>query len=207
MGVSASLEPAKSEWTEEEYLAGTGLDSEIRYEYVRGRVYAMATPSAAHAEISSNIFVPLRALLKGKPCRAFKGEMALRINFLGKPAFYIPDVMVACDENPRSTNFREEPLVLVEVMSPATAGNDLREKLLAYTAIPTLRHYLIVNQSRREVFHYQRNPQSATGWSDVTLSAPGDLIQVPELGFSLTVEELYAESGIVAGGVDEGMMS
>ena len=43
------LEPDKSEWTEEEYLSGTGLDPEIRYEYVRGRVIGMATPSATHA--------------------------------------------------------------------------------------------------------------------------------------------------------------
>ena len=89
--------------------------------------------------------------------------MTLRINFPGKPAFYIPDVMVACVENPRSTNFRGEPLILVEVMSPATAGNDLREKLMAYTAILTLQHYLIVNQSKVEALHYQRNPLSATG--------------------------------------------
>jgi Uma2 family endonuclease len=193
MGLPAIIEAEKTEWTEEEYLEGTGLDPEIRYEYVRGRVYAMATPSAAHAEISSNFFVPLHTLLKGKPCRAFIGNMALRINFLGKRAFYIPDVMVACDPNPKSNNFREEPLVLAEVMSPATAGNDLREKLLAYTAIPSLRHYLIINQSKAEVFHYQR---SGTDWTDVTLTEADDRIVLPEPGFSLTVAELYAESGI-----------
>jgi len=196
MGLPAIIEPAKTEWSEEEYLAGTELDPELKYEYVRGRVYAMATPTAAHAEISSNIFVPLHTLLKGKPCRVFKGEMALRINFLGRPAFYIPDVMVACDSNPKSNNFREEPLVLVEVMSPATAGNDLREKLLGYTAIPSLHHYLIINQAKAEVFHYQR---SSTGWTDVTLTAADDQILLPELGFSLTMAELYAESGIVPG--------
>ena len=114
--------------------------------------------------------------------------------------------MVACDADPKSNNFREEPLVLVEVMSPATAGNDLREKLLAYPAIPTLIHYLIVNQSKMEVLHYQRHPLSATGWSDATLSAPGDTVLLLELGFSLTVAELHAESGIVAGGADSKTM-
>ena len=75
MGTPAILDPAKSEWTEAEYLSGFGLDAELRYEYVRGRVFAMATPTAAHTEISSNIFVPLHTLLRGKPCRVFKGEM------------------------------------------------------------------------------------------------------------------------------------
>ena len=75
MGTPAILDPAKSEWIEAEYLSGFGLDAELRYEYVRGRVFAMATPTAAHTEISSNIFVPLHTLLRGKPCRVFKGEM------------------------------------------------------------------------------------------------------------------------------------
>lgn len=196
IGAPALMEPEKTAWTEEEYLAGDGLDEAFRYEFVLGRVYALDAPTAAHAEISSNLFVPLHTKLRGKPCRAYLGNMALRINFLGKPAFYIPDVMVACDDNPRSNNFREEPLVLVEVMSPSTVGADSREKLLAYTAIPSLRHYLIIHQSKVEVLHYQRNESSPTGWSDVTLTAPGDLIVLPELEFSLTVAELYEQSGL-----------
>jgi len=78
-------------------------------------------------------------------------------------------------------------------MSPGTAGNDLREKLLAYTAIPSLRHYLIINQAKAEVFHYQR---SGSEWTDVTLTAADDMILLPELGFSFTVADLYAESGV-----------
>ena len=35
-----------------------------------------------------------------KLCRAFMGNMALRINFPGKPAFYIPDVMVVRSNRP-----------------------------------------------------------------------------------------------------------
>lgn len=201
MDLPAISEPAKTEWTEDEYLEGIGLDSELRYEYVRGRVYAMATPTAAHAEISSNLFVALHRHLRGKPCRVFKGEMALRINFLGKPAFYIPDVMVACDDKPLTTNFREEPVVLVEVMSPATMGNDLREKLLGYSTVPSLRHYLVVNQHKVEVYHYQPGAglDSGTlpvGWKLNLRTERAEIIHIPELEFSFEVGDLYLETGI-----------
>lgn len=197
MGAPAMLaDPEKTEWTEEEYLAGVGLDPNVRYEYVRGKVYAMATASGAHAEISSSLFVPLYQHLRGKPCRVFKGEMSVRINFLGKPAFYVPDIMVACDDKPSSINFREEPLILVEVMSPSTTYVDLREKLLAYTPIPTLRHYLVLSQAKIEIHHWHRTGEI---WDDSSLrllTSPEEVVHLPELDFSITVREIYENAGL-----------
>ncbi|MES2705874.1 MAG: Uma2 family endonuclease [Verrucomicrobiota bacterium] len=193
MGAPVIIEPVKTEWTEAEYLADVGLDPQVRYEYLRGKVYAMSTPSAAHAEISSNFFAPLHQHLRGKPCRPYLGNMALKINFLGNPAYYIPDVMVACDDKPAHTNHREEPLVLMEIMSPSTASIDQREKRVAYTALPSLWHYLIVNSLKKEVFHYSRSGQ---GWTEIILTVPEEGIRIPELDFSLTVGELYEQSGL-----------
>ena len=58
--------------------------------------------------------------------------------------FYYPDVMVACDENPESIYYREQPILLVEVISPSTERIDRNEKLTVYKNIPTLQEYLIV---------------------------------------------------------------
>lgn len=197
MGAPAILEdPEKTEWTEEEYLNGVGLDPNVRYEYVRGQVYAMATPSGAHAEISSSLFVALYQHLAGKRCRVFKGEMAVRINFLGKPAFYIPDIMVACDDKPLTVNFREEPLILVEIMSPSTSSMDLREKLVAYTAIPSLRHYLVLSQTKVEAFHWHRTKEIWDDSSLTTLTSPEDVIHFPELDFYITVGRIYENAGL-----------
>ena len=204
MGLRAYIEPAKTEWTEEEFLSGVDLDPDTRYEFVRDRVYAMATPSAAHAEISSNLFVPLHTHLRGKPCRVYLGNMALRIRVLGTPVLYIPDVMVACDDKSMTSNFREEPVVLVEVMSPGTFDNDLREKLLAYSAVPTLRHYLVVDQHQIEVHHYQPDTDRSDGvvgtvpmgWKYRRLTQRDEVIEIPELGFSISVGDLYLETGL-----------
>ena len=193
MSATAFESLAKSHWTEEEYLAGVELDPELKYEFVSGRVFAMATPSGVHAEISSNIFIPLHTHQRGKPCRVFKGDMALHIRFLNRPVFYIPDILVACDDGDLAKNFREKPLLIVEVMSKSTQGNDLREKLWAYCAIPGLRHYLVVNQQAVEVTHFYRMDD---GWQEVTLVDPESVISIPELGYRLTVWEIYANTGV-----------
>lgn len=54
----------------DEYLAGEQL-SEIRHEYIGGRVYAMSGGSEAHNVLSGNLYAALRAHFKGKPCEVF----------------------------------------------------------------------------------------------------------------------------------------
>ncbi|MFZ4765791.1 MAG: Uma2 family endonuclease [Roseimicrobium sp.] len=108
------------------------MNEETHFEFVDGRIYALATPTDTHRYISGAIFAALFEHLKGKrPCRVFKGDMKLRISFPQRKAHCIPDVMVACDPEPRDRRYREEPLLLVEVLSESTRGTDEREKLFS----------------------------------------------------------------------------
>ncbi len=176
-------------YSEEEYLEGAGQDNETHYEFVEGRYYAMATPTDTHSFISSAIFVALYGHLRGKPCKAFKGDMKLRINFLERKVHYIPDVMVACDEEPRDRRFREEPVLLVEVLSESTRGVDEREKLFAYSVIGSLQHYLLVEQDTMQVTHFRR---LESGWTEETFIKPEQVIEVPELDFKMSLAAMYA---------------
>ena len=49
-----------------------------------------------------------------------------------------------------------DPLILVEVISPGTRKVDTTQKLGDYFRLPSVRHYLIVNTSRRSVVHHER---------------------------------------------------
>ena len=178
--------------TEEEYLAGEEL-TEVPHEYVEGRVHAMSVPTDTHGEISGSIFTTLHAHLKGRACRAWMGNMRVRIAFLNRTIHYIPDVLVACDDPARDRRFREQPLAIFEVISKSTAATDQREKLLAYTTLPTLRHYFIVQQERMEIAHIRR---TETGWEEFTYSKPTQEIEIPEIDFRTTVADVYASAGL-----------
>ena len=78
----------------EDYLEGEQL-SEIRHEYIGGRIYAMAGASDDHNRIVGNIYSALHQLLRGKRCEPFMQDMKLRIP--SGQAFYYPDVLVACN--------------------------------------------------------------------------------------------------------------
>lgn len=178
--------------TEEEYLSGEEL-TEIPHEYVEGRVFAMSVPTDTHGEISGSLFSALHEHLKGKRCRPWMGNMRVRIAFLNRTIHYIPDVLVACDDPPRDARFREEPLAIFEVVSKSSEATDQREKLLAYTTLPTLQHYFIVRQDRMEIAHIRREGE---GWAEFTLTKPDQEIEIPEVGFRLSMQAIYAAAGL-----------
>jgi len=178
--------------SEEDYLAGEEL-TEVAHEYVEGRVHAMSVPTDTHGVISANIFTSLHTLLRGKRCTAWMGNMRVRIAFLNRTIHYIPDVLVACDDPPRDRRFREQPLAIFEVASQSTAATDQREKLLAYTTIPSLRHYFILQQDRVEIAHIRR---TATGWEEFSYSKPAQELEIPEIEFRISVADVYASAGL-----------
>jgi Uma2 family endonuclease len=60
--------------------------------------------------------------------------------------FRLPDVLVTCSDRDKADNMsKRDPVLLVEVLSPATALQDLGSKLDAYREIPSLQAYLIIN--------------------------------------------------------------
>jgi len=141
----------------EDYLKGE-LSSDIRHEYIYGEVYAMAGASAAHNIISGNIFGNLWTHLRNSNCQPFSENMKLRAD---AQTFYYPDVFVACDEFPESEYYREEPILIIEVLSPSTERTDRNEKLAVYKTIPTLQEYIIVWQEKVYIELHRRQPDDS----------------------------------------------
>lgn len=139
----------------EEYLAGE-LQSEVRHEYIDGQVYAMGGASDRHGLILNALAYLLTPLARRRRCQLFTSDMKLKLEIAGRPVFYYPDLMLACDPDDREPYFRRHPCLLVEVLSEATERIDRREKLLAYQTLPSLREYLLVAQDARRVEVYRR---------------------------------------------------
>ena len=177
--------------TPEEYLAGELL-SEVRHEYISGRVYAMAGASENHNSIAGNFFGELYGHLRGKKCRPFMNDMKARIRDVNDEHYYYPDVMVNCDPAGQQTYFCDTPALIVEVLSPSTEATDRREKLFAYQRIPSLHTYILAEQDKREVTVYRRLPE---GWEKSILTGVDTLV-VPELEFSTTLDAIYARTGL-----------
>lgn len=167
--------------TVEEYL-GLERESPIKHELVGGVMYAMAGASARHTMLALAVASTVRSAAIADGCRTYMAEMKVRVG----DAFYYPDVMVACEELP-DEYFETAPCLLVEVLSPSTAGVDRREKVGAYTGIPELQAYLIVDPAGPGVVVHQR---LAGRWTSRAYGA-GESITLACPPVTLPIDELY----------------
>lgn len=67
-----------------------------------------------------------------------------------------PGVSVACRPSPQSDSSQDEPVVVVEVLSPETRRIHQGEKVLACTTIPSLLVCLMVEQGAAKVVGCRR---------------------------------------------------
>lgn len=170
--------------TLEDYLAGE-RDVAFRSEYVDGQIYAMSGASELHNTVSAELF---GAILAKTPleCRAWQSDMKVVIRHSGKCFSYYPDIMVACGTNDEDPYSRNNPILIVEVLSPSTKRTDLGEKFENYTQIPTLREYVIVSQDTPHLQIFRRR----NNWK-VEYYYAGDTFTLESVGLEMAVETVY----------------
>ena len=157
-----------------------------RYELASGEVIAMAPERTAHARAKRDVLQALSdSILATSPqCEALPDGMAVRI---GDATVYEPDAAVRC--GPRLTDDAveyDDPVVVVEVLSPSTKARDSGAKLEDYFRLRSMRHYLIVKTDTRCVIHHRRSDDGAIATSirhtgSLRLDPPGIGIQIDDI--------------------------
>ena len=154
-GMSTQPRTPTPRMTVEEFLAwAEGRPG--RHELIRGEVVAQAAERAAHWEVKLATHVALLAVIKAKalPCHVVPDGATVRID---EATAYEPDAMVYCGPRPPpSAMLVENPVVIVEVLSPSTEHRDQGRKLADYFRLPSVAHYLIIDPDETLVIHHQR---------------------------------------------------
>lgn len=175
--------------TEEEYLA-LEAGAEEKHEYCDGRIYAMAGARDEHELVAMGFTLALGNHLRGSGCRAYKSDMKVRAVYRDKVLFYYPDVFVACGPADPKAVYRDDPKLIVEVLSEDWK-KDLAEKLAIYKHIPSLEEYVVADPRRDapEVFLYRR----ADGWEPPEVVTGMDAhFTLRSIGLTLKVADLFA---------------
>ena len=129
--------------------------TDTRHELIDGQIVAMAPPGAPHRTIVANSARLIGNRLSDRgPCRA-EIEAGVRISDYTR---WQADIAVTC--GPLAIDI-VDPLLIVEVLSPSTRGNDLARKLPDYKALPSVREIWLVDSERRWVQVWWRE---AEGW-------------------------------------------
>ena len=180
----------KLRYSVEEYLA---LDCEADYksEYVAGEIFAMGSASPKHVLITVNIASEFGNRLRDTNCQVYSAD--LRIQAEKMDSYHYPDVAVVCGK-PEYMEGRKDtvtnPLIIVEVLSPATRSYDRGDKFASYRRIATLREYILIAQEACHVEHFVR---TEGGWEFTEIEdCQGNLI-IPTLGIAIPLTEIYAK--------------
>ena len=159
---------------------------ETRYELADGAVVAMAPERVVHALLKTAAFNALRAAAKGMDCEAIPDGVAVRVE---AKTLREPDAALRCGPRlPQGVSIYDDPVVLVEVLSPATAHTDLLNKVTEYGRLPTLAHYLIVDAQKRIVMHHRRE-----GEGFFTTILPGGRLALDPPGITLDLDAILSE--------------
>lgn len=181
----------KKKVTIQEYAAYV-QSIEGRAEYYDGVIYDMAEKTDNHSKIGGNVLTALNIALANKNCSVFGADSNLEIEV--QDASVMPDVHVSCGEpeiSKRGTGFHTNATVVVEVLSPSTAGYDRGDKFHRYMLVADLMEYLLVDQFEPRVDVLRR--QETGFWTFQTYFGLDQVILLSSLCIELPLAAIYAK--------------
>ncbi|MGB4058861.1 MAG: Uma2 family endonuclease [Burkholderiaceae bacterium] len=183
-----ALPQPKTPFSADDFLAWDANQIE-RHEFVDGEVFAMAGGEDRHASVSGNLFASLHSHLKGSRCRVYMNDVKLQV--AAANAFFYPDVFVTCSERDAANRLvKQEPLLVVEVLSPSTAAYDRGDKFASYRLCPTLAEYAVIDIDRRAVDLFRKNTEGLWVLHPLVGNATLTLTSVDH---ALALGELFAD--------------
>jgi Uma2 family endonuclease len=157
-----------------------------RYERIAGEPIAMSPERVVHIRLKARVWQALDRAIRdvGVDCEALADGVTIEID---ADTDYEPDAVVNCGPpmDPDAT-VATNPIIVVEVLSPATQSIDSSDKLADYFRVPSIQHYLIVRAKRREIIHHRRS-----GSDIVSRAINIGAIRLDPPGVSFDVSEVY----------------
>jgi Uma2 family endonuclease len=164
--------------------------SEFRQEFYKGEIFQMSDAGREHNLLVTNLVTTANSQLRGKSCETYSNDMRVHIPATG--FFTYPDVVIVCGE-PKFLDDEFDtllnPVVLIEVLSPSTADFDRGRKFWHYQSIESLREYVLIAQDEMNVEHLIK--QESGRWHVAEYSAPETEIELPSVGVTLKLGEIY----------------
>ncbi len=182
--------------TEGQYLA---LDeaTDGNYEFYEGYVVMLSAPSSAyddhaiidlaggsvaHSALCARLASLIDQALRDGPCLVHTSDVKVKMT---SPRHYFhPDVSVACGNE--SGQILTNPVVVIEVLSPATEKRDRSSKLESYKTLPSVQEYMLVGSTSKMIEIYRRE----NDWRPYHCRE-GDHIELESIGVSFSYDEVY----------------
>ena len=172
-------------FTVEEYFE-LEKHSDIRHEFINGKLIAMPGESVTANFIADNCGFKLRVMLYKKGYGITRHDVRAIID--DRKKYRYPDVGVVKRAEIMDSHAIRRPEMLIEVTSENSVTTDRKDKLKEYTALPSLQYYLIVSQEEISVEVYSRGEK---GWIYKIYEDINAEIPLPHLDCALSLADIY----------------
>lgn len=177
--------------TVEEYLEMEER-SRTKHYFIKGQLIAMPGGTLKHNRIATNIAYAIEQRIRQKKIAFLVSNSDTKIWIPAIETFYYPDAVVIC-EVPEYYVGRKDvilnPLLIVEVTSPATEDFDRSGKFMDYSTLSSFKEYLILHQD----LHFARlsNRVESDLWQMRTVEGLDQEIELKSIGCSISMRDVY----------------
>ena len=198
-GVEATLKlPRRATYAE--YLAVEQL-SHHRHEFLDGVVVAMAGGSDEHNAIAGRLAMLLgQRVVRG--CRYYSADQRFWVAARSRGRYSDGSVICGKPEHPlHDDQATTNPVVVVEVLSPTTEGDDDGDKrvdsgpegrVVDFQSLSSLQAYVLAAQDRRHVVVYRRDEGGQWG-AEPDVYDDGATFKLPTLTAAIAVSDVYED--------------
>ena len=161
--------------------------TDTRYELLGGCPVAMAPPAIAHGILALRLGARIDAALRSRPPCFGQSEAGI-----ARPdrndTCYIADLAVTCTPPERGQQLLQDPLLIVEILSPGTALYDRQTKVSDYRRIPSVQEILLIDSTSifAEVLR-----REGDRWITEIVRGPQATLSLASIGLTAAMSELY----------------
>ncbi len=178
------IQAAEKLYTVEEYFE-LEKKSDIRHEYVYGKLIAMSGETKIANKIAGNCYKFFDNTLNNDVFETFIHDVKLMVD---TKLYRYPDLVivpVTDDTDPYATT---QPILIIEVLSDSTESIDRGDKLRQYSNLPSLQYYLLLSQTEPVVEIYTRE---GNRWILEFFTSLEDVIPLSALETTLSLQSIY----------------
>ncbi|MFQ3607852.1 MAG: Uma2 family endonuclease [Chloroherpetonaceae bacterium] len=175
--------------TVEQYLAIERVALE-KSEYYNGEMFLMAGASERHNLIAANIVAELRNHFRKRGCRVYGSDMRIYTETTG--LFSYADAVVVCGKPEfydREQDVLTNPTLIVEVLSPSTERYDREKKFELYKGLESFQDYLLVEQQKPCVEHWQK--LETDEWQVSKVVGLESMLEIARYELHIPLSEIY----------------
>ena len=126
------------------YLDYTTWDGSERWELIEGVPHMMASPTPEHQHILGELFFQFRGSLRNGSCTPYIAPLDVTFEQSDLTNTVVqPDLFVMCGEYGHDKRIIGVPDLVVEILSPSTAADDLVRKMNLYQRVGVQEYWVI----------------------------------------------------------------